>query len=259
MRKPGCNVRFDNANRTKRKANGMNTMIQQWLQGRKTYLTCLTVGVLLFGSWQKWWQLPPEIYAGLAALATAFLRAGIAKAQGSQGDPEAGGAQVQSAECGVQSAGCGVRTQAAASAPETKGGTKGPGALGLTAGTFIAGAALGAGLLAAGCATELAPGGAYSGDPFLYWADSTVGATSSALDAFESWELQNYIYLETNSPAVVAAAEVIRTNAPVYYQDYVTARAAYLSLLNSATSNQLLAVIINYTNLQSGAVTNAIP
>ena len=67
----------------------MNTMIQQWLQGRKTYLTCLAVGVLLFGSWQKWWQLPPEIYAGLAALATAFLRAGIAKVQGSQGDPAA--------------------------------------------------------------------------------------------------------------------------------------------------------------------------
>ena len=237
----------------------MNTMIQQWLAGRKTYLTCVAVGVLLFGSWQKWWQLPPEIYAGLAALATAFLRAGIAKAQGPQGEPEAGAAAAQSAGSAV---GPGFRAaqgaEGAAGAPETKGGPKDFGALGLMAGTLIAGAALGAGLLAAGCATQLAPGGAYSGDPFLYWADSTVGATSSALDAFESWELQNYSYLETNSPAVVAAAEVIRTNAPAYYQDYVTARAAYLSLADSATSNALLGVVMDYTNLQSGAVTNAI-
>ncbi len=59
----------------------MNTL-QQWFQGRKTYLTCVTVGVLLFGSWQGWWRLPAEIYAGLAALAAAFLRAGIASLQG---------------------------------------------------------------------------------------------------------------------------------------------------------------------------------
>jgi len=237
----------------------MNTMIQQWLAGRKTYLTCLAVGVLLFGSWQKWWQLPPEIYAGLAALATAFLRAGIAKAQGSQGDAAAGGAAVQSAECpeepGFRSA---QRTQGAAPAPETKGGPKGPGALGLMAGTLLAGAALGTGLLAAGCATQLAPGGAYAGDPFLYWADSTVATSSSVLDSFESWELQNYGYLSSNSPAVVAAAETIRTNAPVYYQEYLVARSAYTNLLTAASSNSLLSAVATYTNLQTGAVTNSI-
>ena len=238
----------------------MNTMmIQQWLQGRKTYLTCLAVGALLFGSWQKWWQLPPEIYAGLAALATAFLRAGIAKVQGSQGGPEAAGAEARNAEGpdepGFRST---QRTQGAVPAPDAKGGLKGPGTLGLMAGTLIAGAALGAGLLFNGCATQLAPGGAYSGDPFLYWADSTVAATSSALDAFESWELQNYSYLSSNSPAVVSAAEVIRTNAPVYYQEYLTARSAYTNLLTTATSNSLLSIVISYTNLQTSAVTNAI-
>ncbi len=55
-----------------------------WLSGKKTYLTCLAAGALLFGSWQGWWKLPPEIYAALAALATAFLRAGISKLQGPQ-------------------------------------------------------------------------------------------------------------------------------------------------------------------------------
>src|ERR1043165_7887109 len=47
------------------------------LQGYKTYITVSIVFVLLFGTWQKWWVVPPDIYAGLGALALAFLRMGV--------------------------------------------------------------------------------------------------------------------------------------------------------------------------------------
>ena len=58
----------------------MNPLLQ-FLSGKKTYLVCALAGILLFGDWQKWWTMPPEIYAGLTALAIAFLRAGVAKIQ----------------------------------------------------------------------------------------------------------------------------------------------------------------------------------
>ena len=51
-----------------------------WIDGRKTYLTCAGAGALLFGSWQGWWKLPPEIYGALMALAIACLRHGVEKA-----------------------------------------------------------------------------------------------------------------------------------------------------------------------------------
>jgi hypothetical protein len=51
-----------------------------WLDGKKTYLTCAAGGIALFGSWQGWWKLPPEIYGCLMALALAFLRHGVEKA-----------------------------------------------------------------------------------------------------------------------------------------------------------------------------------
>jgi hypothetical protein len=57
----------------------MNSLLQL-LSGKKTYLTVAVIGVLLFGSWQHWWTIPAEFYAGLAALALAFLRSGVAKA-----------------------------------------------------------------------------------------------------------------------------------------------------------------------------------
>jgi len=140
-------------------------------------------------------------------------------------------------------------------------GPKSPGLTGLFAwfvAPFGAGFAVVA-LFASGCATQLQSGGVYASQPFLYWADTTVSTTASALDAFESWELQNYSYLQTNSPAIVGAAETIRTNAPVYYQYYLTARSAYTNLVSTVTSNSLLSAVTTFTNLQTGAVTNAIP
>ncbi len=47
------------------------------LRGRKTYLTCWVLGLLLFGSWQGWWQLPSQVTQGLTLLALAFIRSGI--------------------------------------------------------------------------------------------------------------------------------------------------------------------------------------
>jgi hypothetical protein len=58
--------------------NPFLTLIQ-FLSGKKTYLTAIVAGVLLFGDWQHWWQMPDQVYDGLMALALVFLRAGIAK------------------------------------------------------------------------------------------------------------------------------------------------------------------------------------
>ena len=59
----------------------MNTInaLLQLLSGKKTYLTSIAIGVLLFGNWQHWWQIPSEVYLALMAAAVAFLRAGVAK------------------------------------------------------------------------------------------------------------------------------------------------------------------------------------
>lgn len=48
----------------------------EFLQGKKTYVTCAIIFALLFGAWQGWWKIPQEIYAGLMALALVFLRSG---------------------------------------------------------------------------------------------------------------------------------------------------------------------------------------
>jgi len=205
----------------------MNTIMQQWLQGRKTYLTCLAAGVLLFGSWQKWWQLPPEIYAGLAALATAFLRAGIAKVEGSQGqgEPEAAPA-------------------AAAPAAGPQAGSKGPGALGLMAGTLIAGAALGASLLLAGCGS-LDPAGVYQGNLALYQADLALSSSYNVLHGFVQWEYDNRAAL-SSMPSIKAAADRVRTGAPQWFGSALALRDAWQanpSSTNQASLQQSLAVI----------------
>jgi hypothetical protein len=56
------------------------------LSGKKTYATVAVIGVLLFGVWQHWWQVPNEIYVALMAAAVAFLRAGVAKGANGSSD-----------------------------------------------------------------------------------------------------------------------------------------------------------------------------
>ena len=205
----------------------MNTIMQQWLQGRKTYLTCLAVGALLFGSWQKWWQLPPEIYAGLAALATAFLRAGIAKVGGAQGQVEA---EAQAA--------------AAAPAPQPKAESKGPGALGVLAGTIIAGGALGAGLLLTGCGS-LDSTGVYQGNLALYQTDVALASSYGVLHGFVQWEYDNRAAL-SSTPSIKAAADRVRTGAPQWFGAALALRDAWQanpSSTNQSSLQQSLAVI----------------
>jgi hypothetical protein len=192
----------------------MNTIMQQWLQGKKTYLTCLAVGMLLFGSWQKWWQLPPEIYAGLAALATAFLRAGIAKVGGSQGDAEA--------------------EAAAAPAPQPPAESKAPGSLGSMAGRLLAGGALGASLLLTGCAS-LDPTGVYQGNLALYQTDVALASSYGVLHGFVQWEYDNRAAL-SSTPAIKAAADRVRTGAPQWFASALALRDALQS--NPSSTNQ---------------------
>lgn len=49
------------------------------LSGLKTYITVAAGGVLLFGTWNKWWVIDPSVYTALMLAAVAFLRAGVAK------------------------------------------------------------------------------------------------------------------------------------------------------------------------------------
>lgn len=51
--------------------------ILEFLSGKKTYLTAITIIVLLIGQAKGWWTLPAEMYAALSALGLAFLRAGV--------------------------------------------------------------------------------------------------------------------------------------------------------------------------------------
>ena len=51
----------------------------QFLSGKKTYLTSIAIGALLFGQWQNWWKIDQNVYLAMTAAAIAFLRAGVAK------------------------------------------------------------------------------------------------------------------------------------------------------------------------------------
>ncbi len=57
------------------------------LSGKKTYLTAIAIGVLLFGQWQGWWKIDQNVYLALTAAAIAFLRAGVAKGPDSGSRP----------------------------------------------------------------------------------------------------------------------------------------------------------------------------
>ncbi len=51
------------------------------LSGNKTHITVVVILILLFGSWQKWWVIPNEVYFALMAAAASFLRLGMAKVE----------------------------------------------------------------------------------------------------------------------------------------------------------------------------------
>lgn len=194
----------------------MNTIIQS-LNGKKTYLTCTLIGALLFGSWQGWWKIPPEIYAGLATLATAFLRAGLSRAL----------AESQPADTPP------IQAPAQGSGPT--------GAASRAALLFLAG--LSAALLT-GCGS-LDPSGVYQGDKVLYSADLALGSSYDVLHGFVEWEYQNRSTL-TNTPAIRHAADQVRTSAPGWFGTALALRAAYHDNPTSANQTalqQALAVV----------------
>ena len=213
-----------------RKRGGMNEIqttntIQQWFEGRKTYLTCLVVGVLLFGSWQGWWRMPAEVYAGLAALATAFLRAGLSR--------EVDDLRAQGGGLGPDGAG-------PAAPPNPPGPAVGAKAV-VPALLLAAGLGL-AGLT--GCGT-LDPAGVYHGDKVLYAADQTLGDAYTALHRFVQWEYDNRAAL-ASQPAIRQAADQVRAQSPQWFAAALALRDAYAASSTAADADALataLAVI----------------
>lgn len=200
-------------------------VLSQWLQGRKTYLTCLTAGVLLFGSWQRWWQLPAEIYAALLALATAFLRASI---------PAVPGPPLP----GPDSPASGATPAPAAAAPQPQAGTVPPSLLAALA------SLLAANLLLTGCAS-LDPTGVYQGNQALYQADLVLASSYDALHGFVQWEYDNRAALNS-TPAIRAAADNVRAGAPQWFSGALACRDACQtnsSAANQAALQQALAVL----------------
>lgn len=55
-------------------------LARRWAQGKKTYATAAAVLFLLVGQWRGWWNLPPQLYLGLLALAQVFLRNALGRA-----------------------------------------------------------------------------------------------------------------------------------------------------------------------------------
>ena len=206
--------------------------IQQWFEGRKTYLTCLVGGGLLFGSWQGWWQLPTEVYAGLAALATAFLRAALsrelgealaAKAAGPEnggGSPSGGGDQVVGVGVGVN--------RPAVPAPQA------------AIMVWLVAGGLGTALLA-GCGT-LDPAGIYKGDKTLYTSDLALGEAYDALHAFVQWEYDNRAAL-ASQPAIRQAANQVRAQSPKWFSAAMALRDAYASAPTAANRDALVGAL----------------
>ena len=74
----------------------MNALLQL-ISGKKTYLTTIAIGALLFGQWQGWWKIDQNVYLAMTAAAIAFLRAGVAKGPSGSSTSPTGSSPVSSA------------------------------------------------------------------------------------------------------------------------------------------------------------------
>lgn len=113
--------------------------------------------------------------------------------------------------------------------------------------------------LSFGCNATLDPAGPYSGDKFLYDMDGVVIEARGVFDGFLTWEMQNRAALKAeNKQSVTAAADAVRTNAPVWFGVVSAARGAYMSAKGPATSNSLFqaVTIVQTQELTTKAVTN---
>lgn len=115
-------------------------------------------------------------------------------------------------------------------------------------------------LVLTGCQATLDPAGPYAGDKFLYDLDGAVIDARQTLDGFLTWELQNRAVLRVEGKATVtAAADAIRTNAPIWFGVVRQARTAYLDAKGPGTSNGLFQAVsvIQTQTLMTKAVTNS--
>ena len=132
---------------------------------------------------------------------------------------------------------------------------------------MVVGAAAAVSLLVMiGCA-NLSKTGTYGqmGTPgqWIYTFDTIVDQSYNVIDAAETWELQNYTYLRTNSPTATAFLENVRTNAPKYFADYSKASIYFKTAVGTvnapAASNQVVAafsVVTNTTTAVAGSLAN---
>lgn len=224
----------------------MKTIVDS-IAGYKTYITLAIAGILLFGSWQGWWKMPPEIYGALAALATAFVRAGISREIGDLASVASTGAPAQTTQPGAQ--------------PSKGAPVNLPIALALSA------LAMSFALFIVGCSTNLSPTGVYGKmgtvGTWLWRCDTVVDQGYNTLDTLESWTEQNQGYLQSNAPTVIYFAATVRTNAPKYFADYSKASVFLRTTIGTAqevgASNAVLAafaVITNVTTMASQVLTN---
>lgn len=122
-------------------------------------------------------------------------------------------------------------------------------------------------LMLSGCGTTLAPEGAYHGDVFLFNADKVLVDSKDDLSGFLKWEMANRQQLQVQHlQSITAAADAIRTNAPLWFKLAYDARNAYsnavaLSQPNVAQASNSLAQAITSLQTQTlstRALTNSI-
>jgi hypothetical protein len=78
-----------------------------------------------------------------------------------------------------------------------------------------------------GCNHSLDPAGVYGGDKILYEADQALANSYDAMDVFLQWEFNNRNAIGVVTPAMHAAAENIRLNAPEWFRSLTKVRKAY--------------------------------
>lgn len=104
-------------------------------------------------------------------------------------------------------------------------------------------------LLLSGC-KNLAPGGAYEGDQYLYAADAVISTSYEAAHTFVKWE---YDYRNTITwPQVKEFANFVRLNYPTYHRAAMAARSQYIlsKTVESKKSLELTLDVLRSINTQ---------
>jgi len=80
-------------------------------------------------------------------------------------------------------------------------------------------------LLAAGCQTNLEPGGAYT-DKVVFRADQTINSSYDILRVYLKWEMNNREALKS-VPEITASADYIRSNMRLWFNTATSLVDAY--------------------------------